>query len=154
MSFPFPFTFHFSSLFHRQNSVSLWPASCCTPKSNLSVTPGISWPPTFLFQSPAIKRTSVFLLVLVLEGLVGFHRTIQLQLLQHYWSGHRLRLLWYEWFVLEMNRDHSVVFEIAPKYCILDSFVDYEGYCISSKGFLLTVVNVIVIWIKFVHSGP
>ena len=27
-----------------------------------------------------------------------------------------------EWFALEMNRDHSVVFEIASKYCILDSF--------------------------------
>ena len=25
-----------------------------------------------------------------------------------------------EWFVLETNRDHSVIFEIAPKYCILD----------------------------------
>ena len=23
------------------------------------------------------------------------------------------------WFALEMNRDHSVVFEIASKYCIL-----------------------------------
>ena len=22
---------------------------------------------------------------------------------------------------LEMNRDHSVIFEIAPKYCILDA---------------------------------
>ena len=28
--------------------------------------------------------------MLVLEGLVVLHRTIQLQLLQHYWSGHRL----------------------------------------------------------------
>ena len=45
-----------------------------------------------------------------------------------------------EWFVLGMNRDHSVVFEIAPRYCISDSFVDYECYSISSKGFLLTVV--------------
>ena len=27
-----------------------------------------------------------------LQDLVGFHRTIQLQLLQHYWSGHRLGL--------------------------------------------------------------
>ena len=44
-----------------------------------------------------------------------------------------------EWFALEMNRDHSVIFEIAPKYCILDSFVDYDGYSISSKGFLPTV---------------
>ena len=26
-----------------------------------------------------------------------------------------------EWFALEINRDHSVVFEIASKYCILDS---------------------------------
>ena len=26
---------------------------------------------------------------------------------------------------LETNRDHSVIFEIASKYCISDSFVDY-----------------------------
>ena len=50
-----------------------------------------------------------------------------------------------EWFALEMNRDHSVVFEIAYKYCISDSFVDYDGYSISSKGFLLTVVDIMVI---------
>ena len=31
--------------------------------------------------------------VLVLEGLGGLYRTIQLQLLQHYWLGHRLGLL-------------------------------------------------------------
>ena len=37
-----------------------------------------------------------------------------------------------EWFALEKNRDHSVIFEIAPKYCISDYFVDYEGYYISS----------------------
>ena len=28
--------------------------------------------------------------VLVLKGLVGLHRIVQLQLLQHYWLGHRL----------------------------------------------------------------
>ena len=50
-----------------------------------------------------------------------------------------------EWFALEMNRDHSVVFEIVSKYCILDSFVDYEGYSISSKGFLPRVVDIMVI---------
>ena len=37
-----------------------------------------------------------------------------------------------EWFALDTNRDHSVVFEIASKYCILDSFVDHDGYSISS----------------------
>ena len=41
-----------------------------------------------------------------------------------------------EYFALETNRDHFVVFETAPKYCILNSFVDYEDYSISSKGFL------------------
>ena len=46
-----------------------------------------------------------------------------------------------EWFALETNRDHSVVFETASKYCILDSFVDYNGYSISSKGVLSTVVG-------------
>ena len=50
-----------------------------------------------------------------------------------------------EWFALETNRDYSVTFEIASKYCISDSFVDYEGYSISSKGFLATVVDVMVI---------
>ena len=49
-----------------------------------------------------------------------------------------------EWFALEMNRDHSVVFEIASKYCISDSFVDYDGYSISSKGFLPSVVDILL----------
>ena len=50
-----------------------------------------------------------------------------------------------EWFALETKRDHSIVFEIAPKYCISDSFVDWEGYFISSKGFLPTAVDIMVI---------
>ena len=37
-----------------------------------------------------------------------------------------------EWFALEANRDHSVVFEIVSTHCISDSFVDFD---ISSKGF-------------------
>ena len=50
-----------------------------------------------------------------------------------------------EWFALETNRDHSVIFEIASKYCISDSFVDHDGYSISSKGFLPIVVDIMVI---------
>ena len=83
--------------------------------------------------------------MLVLEGLVGFHRTIQLQLLQHISEGIDLDYCDIEWFALEMNRDHSVTFEIASKYCILDSLVDYDGHSISSKGFLPTVVDIMVI---------
>ena len=50
-----------------------------------------------------------------------------------------------ESFALETNRDHSVIFEIASKYCISDSFVDHDGYSHSSKGFLPTVVDIMVI---------
>ena len=58
-----------------------------------------------------------------------------------------------ESFALEMNQDHAVVFETEPKYCILDSFVDYEDISISYKGFFLTVLDIMVIWIKFAHSN-
>ena len=50
-----------------------------------------------------------------------------------------------EWFALETNRDHSVIFEIAPKNCISGSFVGYDGYSIFSKGSLPTVVDIMVI---------
>ena len=83
--------------------------------------------------------------MLVLKGLVGLHRTVQLQLLQHYSWGIDLDYCDTEWFALETNRDHSVVFEIQSKYCISDSFVDHDGYSISSKGFLPTVVDIMVI---------
>ena len=62
--------------------------------------------------------------MLVLKGLVSLHRTIQL--LQQFWLGHRLDYRDIEWFALEMKRDHSVIFEIASKYYILDSFVDHD----------------------------
>ena len=78
-------------------TVSLYPASFCIPRPNLPVTPGISWLPAFGFLYLMIERTSIF--GLVLEGLVGLHRTMQRKLLQHYWLGHRFGSLWY-WTVL------------------------------------------------------
>ena len=90
-----------------------------------------------------MKKTS--LLVLVLKGLVGLHRTIQFQLLQCYWLGIDLDYCDIEWFALEINRDHSVVFETTCNYCISDSFVDCDGYSSSFKGFLPTVVDIMVI---------
>ena len=50
-----------------------------------------------------------------------------------------------KYFALETNRDHSVVFEIASKYYISDSFVDHDGYSISSEGSLPTVAEIMVI---------
>ena len=76
-------------------------------------------------------------MVLVLEGLVFSFFGI---------SGWGIDLDYcdVEWFALETSQDHSVIFETVPKYCISDSFVDYEGYSISSKGFLPTVIDVMV----------
>ena len=50
-----------------------------------------------------------------------------------------------EWFALETNRDHPIVFEIASKYCISDSFVARDGCSISSEGFLPTIVDTMAI---------
>ena len=52
---------------------------------------------------------------------------------------------------LETNRDHSVLFEIASKYCILDSSVDHDGYSISSEGFLPAIVDIAQVALK---AGP
>ena len=91
--------------------------------------------------------------VLVLENLVCLHRTLQVQLLSIGW-GIGLNYCDAEWFALETNRDHSVIFGIASKYCILDSFVDQDGYFICSKGFLPTLVDIMVTCNKFTYSSP
>ena len=90
-----------------------------------------------------MKRTSFG--VFVLKGLEGLHRTVQLSFFSVTGWGIDLDYCDNEWFSLEMNRDHSVVFEIASKYCISDSFVDRDGYSISSEGFLPAVVDIMVI---------
>ena len=83
--------------------------------------------------------------MLVLKGLVGLHRTLQLCFFNVTGWGIDLDNCDIEWFALETNRDRSVVFEIASKYCISDSFVGHDGYSISSEGFLPAVVDIIVI---------
>ena len=83
--------------------------------------------------------------MLVLKGLVGLIEPFNFSLFSVTGQGIDLDYCDIEWFALEMNRDHSVVFEIASKYCISDSFVDHDGYSISSKGFLPTVVDIMVI---------
>ena len=96
--------FAMTSAFSWQNSIRLCPASFHISRPNLPVTPSVSWLPTFAFYSPELKGHLFW--VLVLKGLVGLHRTIQLQLLQHYWLGHRLELLWY-WMVCLRNEQRS-----------------------------------------------
>ena len=87
-----------------QHFASLCPASFCTPRPNLPITPGISWLPTFA-SNPKWWRGHLFL-VLVLEGLVGLHGVIQLKLLQHSWLGHWFGLLGY-WMICLGNQWRS-----------------------------------------------
>ena len=83
--------------------------------------------------------------MLVLKGLVGLIEPFNFSFFSVTGWGIDLGYCNIEWFALEMNRDHSVVFEIASKYCISDSFVDYDGSSISSMAFLPTVVDIMVI---------
>ena len=57
-----------------------------------------------------------------------------------------------EGLALETYRDHSSVLSLPQ--VLHFSFVDYDGYSISSKGLLPTVVDMMVIWVKFTHSSP
>ena len=89
-----------------------------------------------------MKRTSF--LVLVLKGLVGHHEPSNFSFFSITVWDIDLDYRDIEWFVLEMIRDHSVIFEIASKYCILDSFVHYDDY-VDYVGLLSTEVDIMVI---------
>ena len=82
--------------------------------------------------------------MLVLEVLVDLHRTFNFSFFHITGWGIDLDYCDVEWFALDMNRDHSVIFDTAPKYCISDSLFDYEGFSISSKVFLPTVEDIMI----------
>ena len=65
--------------------------------------------------------------MLVLKGLVGLQNFSFFSI-----TGQSIALDYcdIERFDLETNRGLSFVFETTAKSCILDSFVDYEGYSI------------------------
>ena len=83
--------------------------------------------------------------MLVLKDLVVFIELFNFSFFSVTGWGIGLDYCDIEWFALKTNRDHSVIFEIASKYCISDSFVDHDGYPISSEGFLPAVVDIMVI---------
>ena len=84
--------------------------------------------------------------MLVLKGFVGLCRNVQLSFFSITGWGIDLDYCGIEWFALEINRDHSVMFEIAPNYTVVRThFFYYDGHSISSKVFLPTVVDIMVI---------
>ena len=70
--------------------------------------------------------------------LVGLHRLFNFSFFSITGWGIDLDYHDIEWFALETNKDHSVIFEIASemqsKYCISDSFV---GVAMMATPFLL-----------------
>ena len=93
-----------------------------------------------------MKRTSF--LVLVLEGLVILHRTGQLQLLQHQWLGHNLN--YYDVYGLPWKQiEILLLFLRFHPSTVFQTLVDYEGYSISSNGFLPMTVDIMLVWIEF-----
>ena len=81
--------------------------------------------------------------MLILVGLVGLIESFSFFSITGWGIDLDYRNI--EQFALEKNRDPSAVFEIASKYCISDSFIDLNGYSISSEGFLPAVVDIMVI---------
>ena len=92
--------------------------------------------------------------VLVLKDLVGLHKTIHLQLIQHYWLGHRLGLPWYWIVCLGVEQRSFCCFSDSLQVLHFRLFCWPWWYSISSKGFLPTLVDVMVIWVKFTYSSP
>ena len=108
-----------TSAFSWQNSISLCPASFHIPRPNYPVTPGVSWLPTFAFQSPIMKRTS-FLGVTSKKScrssqscefqkiLYVFGELFNFSLFSITGWSIDLDYCDIEWFALEMNRDYSL----------------------------------------------
>ena len=112
-------------------------------------TPGFSCLPTFAFQSLMMKRASFF-------GVSSrrSNRSLFLQVLIEPFSfsffdisgwGIDLDYCDAEWFALETSQDNSVFFWDCTQILHFGLFCWLWGYFISSKGFLPTVVDTMVI---------
>ena len=88
------------------------------------------------------SRSDLILLERNINGLVGLHRTVQLQLFQRYWSGHRCGLLWY-WMVCFGNvtgMSGNFVGRIkGAKYRFDLQYLtwDFSWDTVAGKGFIL-----------------
>ena len=105
-------------VFSLQNSNNSFPASFYIPRLNFLVIPGVSLLPTFAFEYPITKRTSFVCFEDIMYVFIELFNFYFFSITS--W-GIDLDYQDIEWFALETNRDHSVVFEIASKYCFSDS---------------------------------
>ena len=136
-------------------TVSHCSASFCTPRPNLPVIPGVSWLPTFAFQSPIVKRTS-FLDVSSRRSCRSSQKIL------FNFSFFSIPGWGIDWDYCDMNglpwkwTENILLFlRLHPSTEFWILLLTMIGYSISSKGFFLpTVVDIMVIWFKFTHSSP
>ena len=132
-----------TSAFSWQNSISLCPASFCTQAKFACYSRCFL---TFYFCIPVpYNEKDIFFVCQFQNVLQVFIELFNFSFFSVTGWGIDLDYCDIEGFALEMNRDHFVIFEIASKYCILDSFFYYDSYSISSKRFSPTVVDIMVI---------
>ena len=111
--------FAMNSAFSWQNSVSLCPASFVLWGQTCLLLQ-VSLYFLLLHSNPLWWIGHIFL-VLVLGGLLFFTELINFSFFSICGWSIDLYYCDVELFTLETKQDHSVVFEVAPKYCILDS---------------------------------
>ena len=119
--------FAMTSTFSWQKSVNLCPASFCTPRRNFPFTPGISWLPTFAFQSPMKKRTS-FVLFCFIHTHTHTHT--------HYYRPHCLRGLYWRPLLnstKELFKNKLQIWPITSQYFSLYSLERRYSYHIQEK---------------------
>ena len=133
-----------TSAFSWQNSISLCPASFCTPRPNLPVTPACLLTSYFCIPVPYNDKDISFGLVLDCQSsqncstsassslLVGAQTWITVILNDLPWKQTEIILLFLR--LHPSTASDSFFF-----------FFNYDSYSISSKGFLPTVVDIMVI---------
>ena len=156
-------------------TANLCPPSFCTPRPNLPVNPGIFWP-LILHSYPLYEEKfflSIFLFiylfvcVCVCVCVCVNSRSWRCSLNQSTSASSSLVVTIQAWITVMLNglswKQIKIILAFPRLYCrlycnfkyyISDSFADYEGYSISSMGFLPIVVDRMVIIIKFAHSRP
>ena len=81
--------------------------------------------------------------MLVLKGLVGLHRPFNFSFFSITSWGIDLDYYDIKWFALKMNS--ILLLLILYPSTAFWTLVDYDGYSLASKGFLPTVVDIMVI---------
>ena len=120
-------------------------------KAKLACYTGNSWLPTFALQSPIMKRTFFFFFFGVSSRRSCRSSTSASSALQ---VG---ALTWITMILNGLPWKQTEIILFFLRFHPSTAFwtlVDCEAYLISFKGFLPSVVEIMIIWIKFTYSSP